>query len=277
MFKRLKLHKKPKPDLRFIDPEIYRAQRQAPKRSTSIPFTRKGYDIKPNNLYSDVYSGLLQSSVKTHSTKTSFYRTRAGKPLSEPESSDRPVYVSTEKDEAFYLEGVKALPQMLVEESQKQELKEHPHIDLFDMFVAQSDNARVIVGNQLSIEDRYLGPNYLCERSLGIFSDSKMYSALIRKELSSYRVDVRHFNHPTTFVESRYEFYDRISAWILFLSDDCDEGFIDRFLDRYCDKPTLFLCPKMSRKNATERVKEFINQYGLEEEVDLCDSEIELV
>jgi hypothetical protein len=99
---------------------------------------------------------------------------------------------------------------------------------------------------------------------------------MIKQELSSYHLDVRHFNHPNTFEVSRYDFFDRISAWIVFLSDDCDETFIERFLERYSEKPTLFLCPKTSRRTTTERVEAFIHSCALEEEIDLSDSELEL-
>ncbi len=100
--------------------------------------------------------------------------------------------------------------------------------------------------------------------SIGIFSDSKSYSALIRNELLQHHLNVKHFNHPRTFVPSKYDFFDKISAWMLFISDeDMNDAFIESFIDRYSDKPTLFLCPKMSRTQASEKINAFISSNAL--------------
>ena len=36
-------------------------------------------------------------------------------------------------------------------------------------------------------------------KGVGIFSDSRMYSAMIQSELKGHNVNIRHFNHPKTF------------------------------------------------------------------------------
>ncbi len=97
---------------------------------------------------------------------------------------------------------------------------------------------------------------------LGVFSDNKPYSSFVRAELSKLRVDVQHFNHPSTFNASNFTQLDKIDAWIVFLSDDSDGEFLDAFIDRYIDKPTLFLVPKAKRKTATHTIREFIESLG---------------
>jgi len=100
--------------------------------------------------------------------------------------------------------------------------------------------------------------------SLGIFSDTRMYSALIKSELKKFDLNISHFNHPKTFTQSKYPFFDNVSAWIIFLSDDCDNDFLDHFIDRYVDKPTLFLCPQTSRVKTSQKIKQFVLDSDLE-------------
>mgnify|MGYP000603717440 CR=1 FL=1 len=101
-------------------------------------------------------------------------------------------------------------------------------------------------------------------KTLGIFSDTRMYSALIKSELERYSLNIKHFNHPKTFVASKYPYFDGVSAWIVFLSDDCDNEFLDKFIDRYVDKPTLFLCPKTNRLKTSQKIYQFVCKSGLE-------------
>lgn len=100
--------------------------------------------------------------------------------------------------------------------------------------------------------------------SLGVFSDSKIYSALIHSALSKYDLDVQHFNHPDTFTQNKYAHFDSISSWIIFLSDEQDCDFLDKFLDRYVDKPTLFLFSKLNKDACMSRIEKFIRQNNLE-------------
>jgi hypothetical protein len=99
--------------------------------------------------------------------------------------------------------------------------------------------------------------------SLGVFSDSKIYSALIHSILSTHDLDIKHFNHPVTFRKSQYSFFDTISSWIIFLSDEHDSDFLDCFLDRYVDKPTLFLFSKINKEACVSRIEQFIEQNNL--------------
>ena len=259
MFKNLAIRKKKKSDVRFIDGEIYRAQRKplkhlsAQKKNNAQAFNQHAYTGHPS------FADLLDPTGESDETTLSFYRNRSGAPLASISDIDTAISVE---------EGTGSNSKPLNKAGKK---------DLFDLFVEESSRAKEIVDQQISLEPTVLGPNFLCKNSLGIFCDSKMYSALIKNELLEYRLDVRHFNHPRTFVKSRYAYFDRISAWLLFLSDECDEAFIDSFLDRYSDKPTLFLCPKMSRKGTTERIREFIATCDLEKETDLSDELIELI
>lgn len=99
--------------------------------------------------------------------------------------------------------------------------------------------------------------------SLGIFSDSKIYSALIQSVLSNYHLNIQHFNHPNTFKPRDYPAFDSISSWIIFLSDENESDFLTLFLDRYVDKPTLFLFSKLNRDASVKRIEQFIYQHNL--------------
>tara|TARA_R110001592_G_scaffold291131_2_gene560469 strand:+ start:80294 stop:80959 length:666 start_codon:yes stop_codon:yes gene_type:complete len=105
-------------------------------------------------------------------------------------------------------------------------------------------------------------------KKIGVFSDSKIYSALIHSLLEPYSLNVGHFNHPNTFVDEKFNEFDEISAWIIFLSDEDESDFLDNFLNRYEHKPALFLFPKMQRSNCNSRIKSFVLEHGfINEEV----------
>ena len=99
--------------------------------------------------------------------------------------------------------------------------------------------------------------------SLGVFSDTKMYSVMIKSELKDYGVDIKHFNHPNTFVPSNYSLFDDISAWIVFVSEEGSDEFMEQFIDRYIDKPTLFLFAKTNRFKTAQKICQFIEGNGL--------------
>jgi hypothetical protein len=99
--------------------------------------------------------------------------------------------------------------------------------------------------------------------SLGVFSDAKIYSALISSEIQQYSVNLKYFNHPNTFVSGKYSLFDNISAWIVFLSEDADEAFLETFIDRYIDKPCLFLFEKGNRSKTGQKVSRFLTDNGL--------------
>lgn len=100
--------------------------------------------------------------------------------------------------------------------------------------------------------------------SLGVFSDSKIYSVLVHFILSKYELDIKHFNHPATFKKDKYPFFDTINSWIIFISDEQDSDFLDSFLDRYVDKPTLFLFSKVNKAACVSSIEKFIKQNNLE-------------
>ena len=95
---------------------------------------------------------------------------------------------------------------------------------------------------------------------LGVFSDSKAYSAFVKSELAKLEVDIQHFNHPRTLNAVHYPHFDTIDAWIVFLSDESEDNFLDQFIDRYIDKPTLFLVPKSSRKTTVKTIRTFVKE-----------------
>lgn len=99
--------------------------------------------------------------------------------------------------------------------------------------------------------------------SLGVFSDTKMYSALISSELKQHNINLKYFNHPKKFHASDYTFFDSITAWIVFLSEDADDKFLDLFIERYIDKPCLFLFAKGNRKKTEHKVRRFLLDHNL--------------
>jgi len=94
--------------------------------------------------------------------------------------------------------------------------------------------------------------------SLGVFSDTKIYSALILSELRQHNTNLKYFNHPRNFISNQYSFFDNVTAWIVFLSEEADEKFLEIFIDRYIDKPCLFLFPKGNRSKTGQKVSRFL-------------------
>jgi hypothetical protein len=103
-------------------------------------------------------------------------------------------------------------------------------------------------------------------KKIGVFSDSKIYSALIQSLLDPHSLNIGHFNHPNTFVNEKFNDFDEISAWIIFLSDEDDSDFLDKFLNRYEHKPVLFLFPKIQRSNCDSSIKDFVLEHDFIEE-----------
>ena len=106
--------------------------------------------------------------------------------------------------------------------------------------------------------------SFLSAPSLGVFSDSKAYSAFVKAELAKLEVDVQHFNHPRTLSESNNPHLDTIDAWIIFISEESEDDFLDQFLDRFIEKPTLFLVPKTGRKTSATSIKAFVQALASE-------------
>ena len=82
--------------------------------------------------------------------------------------------------------------------------------------------------------------------------------------LSKHELDIKHFNHPSSFKKDKYPFFDTISSWIIFISDEQDSDFLDDFLDRYVDKPTLFLYSKVNKGACMSSIEQFRKQNNLE-------------
>lgn len=123
-------------------------------------------------------------------------------------------------------------------------------------YIEGSDDDHITVGGR---GDELSATEWVnAAKTIGVFSDSKIYSALIQSVLTPYHLNVGHFNHPDTFCPKKYAYFDEIACWIVFLSDDHESDFIDRFLERYVDKPSLFLVPKMNRETAQASIKKFL-------------------
>ena len=101
------------------------------------------------------------------------------------------------------------------------------------------------------------------EKSLGIFSDSRIYSAMIKHELERHDVTIKHFHHPASFRPERFELFDSIDAWMVFLSDAYEGPFLEQFLERYDNKPTLFLFEKSQRLRTSRNIDQFLTENRL--------------
>jgi len=107
------------------------------------------------------------------------------------------------------------------------------------------------------------GATLVQEKSLGIFSDSRIYSSMLKHELKHYNVAIEHFHHPDSFQPEQFDLFDSIDAWMIFLSDTHESDFLERFLDRYDDKPTLFLSEKIQRLRTSRNIDRFLTENGL--------------
>ncbi len=274
MLKRLLLKNNTRSDVRFLDAERYRTLYALSVFSAAKRLVKAQPDSSPGFAYSSLTKpasdiGILdRHGTRSESATISLFRACSGEPLYSGIDAeiDQPIYLEPANDRSDEARARGYSPQL-----NGLECKGGFNLSFIEPEENQK-NAHSLPGTPC----KPLRENELCEYSLGVFSDSKMYSALIQKELSRYCLDIRHFNHPKTFIEARQPFFDKISTWILFLSDDCDERFIEHFVGRYCDKPTLFLCPKMTRKNATEQIREFIDCYRLEKQSQQAAPELEL-
>jgi len=114
---------------------------------------------------------------------------------------------------------------------------------------AQSRDINIFVGKKIHVDSG---------KSIGIFSDTRMYSALIKSELKEFDIGIKHFNHPKTFKPSNFDLFDGISSWILCLSEDANSDFLDEFMERYVDKPILFIFQKTNRVKTGKKISEFV-------------------
>lgn len=103
----------------------------------------------------------------------------------------------------------------------------------------------------------------LPKKCMGVFCDTAFYANFIKSSLQILEIEIKHFAPPATFTSTEYSSYDEISAWIVFVSDGGDFHFIDRFVDRYVDKPTLFICPQTSIVKTSEKINQFVAETKL--------------
>jgi hypothetical protein len=274
MFKQLYARKK-RQDLRFVQYEDYHDTRHTKGRAQQVSDQAITLDAGFSNV----------DSLKAGMTWRSKSDTSFG------ESPDSVIYVQENHSEneakfvkkASILKGSELIeraevakkerfinkPAILKSVIEKAHQKSYLKRESDFLFLAGEQSQRVkLPSKKINKPSAILSNSCLKNRkltkSLGIFSDTKMYSALIRSELQSYQLNVKHFNHPKTFVKRKYPLFDSVSAWIVFLSDDCDSEFLDTFVDRYYEKPTLFLCPKTSRAKTSEKIEAFIADGKLE-------------
>ncbi|MFE8072241.1 hypothetical protein QQM79_14385 [Marinobacteraceae bacterium S3BR75-40.1] len=101
-------------------------------------------------------------------------------------------------------------------------------------------------------------------KSLGVFSDSTGYSALIKQELAAHELFIRYFHRTSTFTPERYPLFDEVAAWIVFLSEDDESDFMERFLERYAEKPTLFIFEHNTRHKTAAAIARFVTDNALD-------------
>ncbi|TDT44456.1 hypothetical protein DES49_0562 [Halospina denitrificans] len=129
--------------------------------------------------------------------------------------------------------------------------------------VHETDGIPIVQTGTQEPETRIASAAPAREKSLGIFSDSRIYSAMIQHELKRHDVTIKHFHHPASFRPERFDFFDSIDAWMVFLSDDYEGDFLEQFLERYDDKPTLFLFEKCQRRRTARNIDQFLTENTL--------------
>jgi len=103
----------------------------------------------------------------------------------------------------------------------------------------------------------------LSAMSVGIFSDSAAVSELIESEVRNYDIKVEHVSHPSNFTPQHFPDFDKVSVWIICLSEEDDCNFLDQFIERYIDKSSLFLLEDMNRLKTTRKIEQFVVDSGL--------------
>jgi len=240
MFKRLYRRKKTKQDVRFVQFEDYKETLQYKGKPASGSYQSKGRDI-----------GSLLPGV-THS-KAEYRATDEARGV-EWSAIPRPCAVDIEEiDAPIFVKSTnfvkKSSPKLVYDKNAFPFITVKPELDP-KKDIRSKKNTRPKKSSNL--------------KGLGIFSDTKIYSAMINSELQGYNLNIKHFNHPRTFKKSKYPLFDSVSAWIVFLSEEGDSEFLDKFLDRYIEKPTLFLFPKTNRLKTAEKIREFVRAGELE-------------
>lgn len=221
MFKRLFRFKK-KTDVRFLPYEDYRTtlQSDASKKNEVTHAWMKSYDALKVS---------IESSDAEQSPILSINQLLSGSGVANSNNS------SNEVDEFITVDG-----------------------DITERESVQSPVSTSIVDSNSALVNDSLAKELDFSHSLGVFSDTKIYSALISSELRQHNINLKYFNHPKNFISSQYSFFDNITAWIVFLSEDADERFLEVFIDRYIDKPCLFLFAKGNRNKTVQTVSRFL-------------------
>lgn len=234
-----------KKDYRFLDAEVYRKQRKSLREDTAVFETPERAALKVNFCSVSERASLADidyfMSPKLHKPQVPKLDQDIIKVDNSPDKQVKPTFhykVVDSRQKTFQINDIDYL----------EPASKLAPVHYFDEIKTARDyRAR-----------RSLGSTVL--PSLGVFSDNKAYSAFVKMELSRLEVDLRHFNHPSSFKSDNYQLLDTIDAWIVFLSDESEDAFLDDFLDRYINKPTLFMVPKTKRKTASARISQFVEE-----------------
>jgi hypothetical protein len=272
-------------DIRFLDREAYRSQRRqnqhqdsefklSPQDALKVDFctvseqssfnSQRVFPSSPASTFADVipYSPSGYSFAPPRQVKKEPVKANENKAVSADEEfitvdqashKQTPPQFFYTSDRAythkFRINDIDYLETSAVSQTEETGFIE-PEID-YDLFVG-AEKTRFCAKEFISVQTGI--------PELGVFSDSKIYSAFVKSELDKLSVNVKHFNHPATFSKSFPAEYDAINGWIIFLSCEEESNFLDEFLDRFIEKPALFLVPKLSRKSASRAIEQFIEE-----------------
>lgn len=232
-----------KKDYRFVDAEVYRKQRKSLREDKKTLNHSEHAALKVNfcsiseRTSSDELKYFFSTDIGTETdsiTDSDFIQVDTS-----PEKQSAPKFMHYLSDAHYRVLGINNIDYVQTSEFQQP-------FNYFD----EIQTARTYRENSNEISSRL--------PKLGVFSDNKAYSAFLKTELSKLNVDLQHFNHPNSFKPDNYPHLDTIDAWVVFLSDEAEENFLDEFLGRYIDKPTLFLMPKTKRKTSSLSISKFV-------------------
>jgi len=149
----------------------------------------------------------------------------------------------------------------LHEEDSKESLKDDVHIE----------KSQEIGEDELpTLEEEFAAnPNYLhvptlvkFQPSIGVLSDSEDSAGSISNQLASAHIAMQYFKFPQAMKSAQSEVFDRIPAWIICLSEDNHDLFLDEFLDRYIDIPTLFIFDNATSYGTQAKLRSFLEGFS---------------
>ena len=115
-------------------------------------------------------------------------------------------------------------------------------------------------------------PNYLhvptlikSQPNIGVLSDSEDSACSVGNQLTAAHISMQYFKFPEAMESAPNEVFDRIPAWIICLSEENHDVFLDEFLDRYIDIPTLFIFDNATSFGTQAKLRSFLEGCSLQQ------------